>query len=124
MTAIYGQWHKQGTKNRADAVAIAKTWAEKLGHPIRMWNYPCKLLGLDVKAKDVPQNCPRAWANFYKEMAPYVNGAFAESETDRWFNNQLNYYVYSRVCWDNGVDVEAVLDEYFRSMFGAASGEM
>ena len=50
MTAIYGQWHKQGTKNRADAVAIAKTWAEKLGHPIRMWNYPCKLLGLDVKA--------------------------------------------------------------------------
>ena len=42
MAAIYGQWHKQGTKNRADAVAIAK------------------------------------------------------SETDRWFFNYLNYYVFTR----------------------------
>ena len=124
VTAIYGQWHKQGTKNRADAVAIAKTWAEKLGHPIRMWNYPCKLLGLDVKAKDVPQNCPRAWANFYKEMAPYVNGAFAESETDRWFFNYLNYYVFSKVCWDNDVDVDALLDEHYRLMFGAGAKDM
>jgi hypothetical protein len=124
MTAIYGQWHKQGTKNRADAVAIAKAWSEKLGHTIRMWNYPCKLLGLDVKAKDVPQNCPRAWANFYKEMAPYVNGAFAESETDRWFFNYLNYYVFSKVCWDNDVDVDALLDEHYRLMFGAGAKDM
>ena len=42
MAAIYGQWHKQGTKSRADAVAIA------------------------------------------------------ESETDRWFFNYLNYYVFTR----------------------------
>ena len=124
MLAIFGQWSKAGSKARAAAVDIAKAWSEKLGHPIRMWNYPCKLLGLDVKAKDVPQNCPRAWVNFYKELAPYVNGAFAESETDRWFYNYLNYYVFSKVCWNNDIDVDALLEEHYRLMFGPAAKDM
>jgi hypothetical protein len=57
-------------------------------------------------------------------LAPYIDGAFVESETDRWFNNQLNYYVYSRICWDNAADVEAILAGYFSDMFGPAAKPM
>ncbi len=53
-----------------------------------------------------------------------MRGAFAESETDRWIYNYLNYYVFSRVCWNPDADVEAILAEHHRLMFGAAAKEM
>ena len=95
-----------------------------LGHKIRLWNYPCKLLGLDVKGEGVPQNCPRAWVKFYSHSAKWINGAFAESESDRWFYNYLNYYAFSKVCWNNNVDVDALLKEHYRLMFGSAADDM
>ncbi len=53
-----------------------------------------------------------------------MTGAFAESESDRWIYNYLNYYVFSRVCWNPAADVEAILAEHHRLMFGAAAQEM
>ena len=74
--------------------------------------------------KDVPQLAPRAWAGYYRAVAPHVTGAFAESESDRWLYNYLNYYVFSRMCWNPDADVEAILAEHHRLMFGAAASEM
>jgi hypothetical protein len=67
---------------------------------------------------------PRAYAKCYKELAPLIRGAFAESETDRYFFNYLNYYVFSKVCWDNSVDVEELIREHHELMFGAGADEM
>lgn len=124
MVAPVGPWSLNCPDLLKAENAIVEGWARKLGHKVWLWNYANKWGVLVRKARGIPTPAPRAWAAYFKMLAPYIDGAFVESETDRWFNNQLNYYVYSRVCWDNGVDVEAVLDEYFRSMFGAASGEM
>ena len=124
MVAPTGPWSLYCKDLLAKENAIVKGWAEKLGHKVWMWNYANKWGVLVRKARGIPTPAPRAWAAYYKSLAPYIDGAFVESETDRWFNNQLNYYVYSRVCWDNGVDVEQILAMYFKDMFGAADGEL
>ena len=99
-------------------------WHAKLGRKVSLWNYPDKVACWNLEMKDVPQLAPRAWARYYRDVAPYVTGAFAESESDRWLYNYLNYYVFSRLCWNPEADVEAILAEHHRLMFGAAAKEM
>ena len=99
-------------------------WHEKLGRKVSLWNYPDKVDCWNLEMKDIPQLAPRAWAAYYRAVAPHVTGAFAESESDRWLYNYLNYYVFSRVCWNPETDVEAILAEHHRLMFGAAAEEM
>ena len=89
-----------------------------------LWNYPDKVDCWNLEMKDIPQLAPRAWASYYRAVAPHVTGAFAESESDRWLYNYLNYYVFSRVCWNPDADVEAILAEHHRLMFGSAAKEM
>lgn len=101
-----------------------RQWSEKVGHRISLWTYPLKGYGNNLKIPEVPQMTPKAWGAFYKEVAPWISGGFAESGSDRFFFNHLNYYVYSRIAWDNSVDVAAVLDEYYRLMFGAAAADV
>ena len=124
MVAPVGPWSMNCPDLLSSENAIVKGWAKKLGHKVWLWNYANKWGVLVRKANGIPTPAPRAWAAYFKMLAPYIDGAFVESETDRWFNNQLNYYVYSRICWDNGADVESVLSEYFRDMFGPAAADM
>jgi len=109
--------------DRAESDEV-RAWAAKLGRKVTLWNYPCKWQNSVVNLPGVPQLAPRAWAAYYKALAPVIDGAFAESESDRWSYNYLNYYVFSRVCWDPQVDVEAILAEHHRLMFGAAAKPM
>ena len=97
-------------------------WAEKLGKKIWCWNYPCKWGKMSMP--DIPQLSMRSYDAYYKKMAPYITGAYAESASDRAIYNYLNYYVFSKVCWDNSVDVKKILDEHYKLMFGPAAKEM
>ena len=101
-----------------------RRWHDKLGRKVSLWNYPDKVDCWNLEMKDVPQLAPRAWAAYYRAVAPHVTGAFAESESDRWIYNYLDYYVFSRLCWNPDADVEAILAEHHRLMFGAAAEEM
>ena len=124
MVAMIGPWGvRKAAQNDADN-AVIRAWAKKLGRNVWLWNYANKCGIFATKAKNIVTLAPRAWAEYYKSLADVIDGAFCESETERLFFNYLNYYVYSRVCWDVGTDVEAVLDEHHRLMFGAASAEM
>ena len=99
-------------------------WHEKLGRKVTLWNYPDKVACWNLEMADIPQIAPRAWASYYRAVAPHITGAFAESESDRWLYNYLNYYVFSRLCWNPAADVEEILAEHHRLMFGAAAPEM
>jgi hypothetical protein len=101
-----------------------RDWHAKLGRKVSLWNYPDKVECWNLEMKGMPQIAPRAWTSYYRAVAPYVTGAFAESESDRWLYNYLNYYVFSRLCWNPDADVEAILAEHHRLMFGAAAREM
>lgn len=75
--------------------------------PVWLWTYANKWGNRELP--DVPQMAPRSWGNYYKAAHGLITGAFAESESDRFLYNYLNYYVFSKVCWDVTLDVEALL---------------
>ena len=118
-----GPW-AEGTVIGAREKGEVAAWHDKLGRKVSLWNYPDKVDCWNLEMKDIPQLAPRAWASYYRAVAPYVTGAFAESESDRWIYNYLNYCVFSRVCWNPESDVEAILAEHHRLMFGSAAKEM
>ena len=119
-----GPWSRctPETLHRHNAEIAA--WAEKIGHKVWLWVYPCKVACFNVEMPDVPQMTPRAWGEYFKTLSGSIVGAFAESESDRWLYNYLNYYVFSRVCRDADTDVDAVLDEHYRLMFGPGAPHM
>jgi len=122
MVADTGPWAMARPKLLAEGEANIRAWSEKLGHKIWTWTYPNKHGQMAIDG--LPSMAPRTWGAYYKRMAPWIFGSFAECESERSFHNHLNYYVFSRVCWDSSTDVDAVVDEYHRLMFGAAAPEM
>ena len=118
-----GPW-AEGTAIGEREKGEVRAWHAKLGRKVSLWNYPDKVDCWNLEMKDIPQLAPRAWASYYRAVAPHVTGAFAESESDRWLYNYLNYYVFSRLCWNPEADVEAILAEHHRLMFGAGAQEM
>lgn len=121
MVARGGPWSEANAESAAKEKAEIRAWAEKLGRKVWLWNYPCKFRG---EFPAIPEHCPRAWAKYYQDLAPYIFGAFAQNTTTRWMYGHLNTYVYSKVCWNNRTDVDALLEEYYTLMYGAGRGEM
>ena len=123
MVAERGPWsipYPSHVKREYDEI---KAWAKKLGHRVAIWTYPCKYGQRNVP--NIPSGSPWMWAEYYKGILPWVDDVYAESETDRFVYHHIDYYVLSRLAWDNSVDTDAVIDEYFRLMYGeAAAGDM
>ena len=120
--ATHGPWgilYEAGMERQKKMI---RGWADKLGHKVWLWNYANK--GSTLTLPNVPQGTPRAWAKFYSSLAPYIGGAFAESESDRSIYNLLCYYIFGKVCWNPACDWQGMLDEYYRLMFGPAAAEM
>ena len=116
MVAVTGPFSIANPAKRAKDTARVKAWADKLGHKVWLWTYPNKVASLELPG--VPQFSMHAWAEYYLSMKPLVFGAFAESESDRWFYNHLNHYVFGRVMWDEHANVDQILAEYAERMFG------
>ena len=122
--AVRGQWSTGHPELIAKERKQITDWANKLGHKVWLWTYPGKHPSVGPDFDGIPQLCMHAWGQYYMDAADFIIGGFSESETDRFSFNYLNYYVYSRICWDNKTDIDAVLDEHYRLMFGAAAAEM
>ena len=121
MVARGGPWSEANPPAAAKEKAEIKAWAEKTGQKVWLWNYPCKFRG---EFPGIPEHCPRAWAKYYKDLSPWIFGAFAQNTTTRWMYGHLNTYVYSKVCWNNETDVDALLEEYYTLMYGKGREEM
>ena len=122
MVAKTGPWTVSRPKTFETQLGEIKAWSEKLGHKVWLWTYPHKVGG--YKLKDVPCIAPRAWYRFYSATQPYSDGAFCETECDRFVFMYLNYYVFAKLGWNAGLDVERLLDDHHEKMFGAAAPEM
>ena len=122
MVAEHGPWgiyNKQGQEKDNREI---RDWVNKMGRKTWLWNYANKFGKREMPG--IPQVTPKAVAKYYKEQSPYIFGAYMESETDKYIFNALNYYIFSKVCWDNNTDVYAVLNEYYKQMFGPAAEVM
>ena len=124
--AVGGPWACSRPDILDRQVAFVREWSGKLGGKVAwIWTYPMKNYGR-LQAHDVPQHAPRAFFEFYRRTAPYIDGSFVESnqEQDTIFYNYLNYYVFAKLAWQPDLDVEKLLAEHNRLMFGAAAGPM
>lgn len=122
--AVNGPWSTGRDGRIAREEKAVGDWCRKLGHKVWIWTYAAKHPSVGPNFDGIPQLSMHAWGSYYKRFSDKIFGCFAESETDRFSFNYLNYYVYSRVCWDAATDVDAVLDEHYRLMFGPAAAEM
>lgn len=122
MVAEGGPWSLTNPAQLKEQYDEIRAWKAKLGHKIWIWTYPSKFGELMIKG--VPCVGPHAWAKYYTDLKDAIIGGFMECESDRAIYNFLNYYVFSRVMWDASADPDAILDELYADLFGAAQGEM
>ena len=122
MVATRGPWALADGKTMEDDMRRVRDWTAKTGGSVWLWTYPQKYKETCIPG--IPDVAPRAWGEYYKRMDGMIFGTFAESESDRSIYHYLNYYVFSRVMWDMKADVDAVIDEHHRLMFGGAAPEM
>ena len=122
MVAEKGPWGVQYKDIWDRDNAEVAAWSRKIGRKIWLWNYPGKW-GRFARP-GIPQMTPQAYGKYYKSVADWTFGAYAESETDRMIYNYLNHYVFSKLMWNMKADVDAMLEEHYSLMFGAAAGEM
>lgn len=122
MVATAGPWSLRDEDFYRKTVRGVIDWRRKIGKDVWLWTYPGKVNAMDLPC--APQVAPRSWGEYYKRVAPHVFGAFNESESDSFYFNYLNFYVFSRVAWDTSVDVGEVVAEHHRLMYGKGANAM
>lgn len=122
MVARLGPWAEANGAQRLDD-AVIRSWYEKCGRKVWLWNYILKWNG-GFGIPGAPPLSPRAIGRYYQRLSPYIFGAFAESGCEKAIYQYLNYYVFAKVAWNPSIDVDALVDEHHRLMFGAAAPEM
>lgn len=122
MVAETGPWSLVDPGQHEMEASEIRGWTQKLGHRVWLWNYTNKIGTLAMPG--IPCYSPHAIGKYYQEVAPWIFGAFCQSEGDRFLFMALNYYVFSKVAWNNRFDYHAAVEEFYRVMFGAAASDM
>ena len=117
-----GPWSLGNRRQYETECGSVRAWARKMHRKIWMWTYVGKFY--EGVLPDIPLPAPRSWGRYYAGLSDAVDGYYAESETDWFFHHVLDYYVFSKVCWDPKTDVEALLAEHFRLMYGKGAKPM
>ena len=121
MLASSGPWKNRYPEAQRKDMELIREWDDFGGKKVWLWNYVNKFANA---YPGIPHSTPKAVGTFYKNAAPLIYGAFMESETDLYQFNLLNYYVFGKVAWNNRTDVEKLLQDYCRKMFGPAAAPM
>ena len=122
MVAERGPWGVQYKDLWDRDNAEVAAWSKKIGRKVWLWTYPGKW-GRH-RRPGIPQMTPKAYGLYFKSVKDWIFGAYAEGETDRIIYNYLNHYVFAKLMWNMDTDVDALLEEHYRLMFGAAAGEI
>lgn len=122
MVATTGPWAERNAPMRKMGDERVLAWTRKLNRKVWLWNYPHKL-GSNANP-GIPQMAPRTVGKYYKRLGPYTFGAFYECESDKWIFNYLNTYIFFKHAWNNSVDIDTLVDEHHKAMFGNGAPEM
>ena len=101
-------------------VELLKKWTKKFNGKIAIWTYPGKHMSKS-ELKGVPAMMHRETGKYLKHVRDYIYGCFLESETDFEIFHYLNYYTFAKVSWNLDTDVDKLLDEHYKLMFGAGA---
>ena len=104
-------------ETRKDDDQRIRAWHAATGLRLAAWVYA---MGkhMNKVIPDLPQMMPREAAKFITTYRKELAGVFWEAQSDRYIFNYLNYYVAAKMMWNNSLDLEKLLDDHYRSMFG------
>ncbi|MFN0052288.1 MAG: DUF4838 domain-containing protein [Planctomycetales bacterium] len=104
---------------RARNDANIRNWSEKAGGRIGLWDYA----GVGHTCTFAPTQHPHLIQAFYQQHRDRLAGSFMDtSSVALWSKGAPTMYVWMRLLWNPDVDVDAILDEWCRRMFGPAAG--
>jgi hypothetical protein len=107
-----------GTRGRQ--LDLVRRWSERMDGDLVLWVYTDQARPTKPIA-GVPQVEAHAIADFLRAVKPYCNGAFFENESTAQTFRFLDEYVTMKLLWDPDQDVDAMLQDYFRSFYGPAA---
>ena len=119
--ATRGPWSETDEKHQRDALTKLKIWNSKVNAKLKLWTYPGKYHG---EFPGIPTSTPHYASSFLKKVKPYIFGCYFESYTDYLFFNHLDFYIYGKILWDPDTDVDKLIDEYARLMYGDAAPQV
>ena len=122
MVAERGPWGINNPKGQERDLKEIIAWTKKLNHKVWLWTYLCKFGKTGFPG--VPSPTPHSLGVYLKQVTPYITGAYLESETDRFINNYLVYYIHGKYGWHNDINVDALIAEHHKLMFGKAAPVM
>ena len=116
-----GPWSMNVPSIREREDRRMREWVKRVKHKVTIGTYATKALAL---VAEVPNVTPRAVGAFLKSRKDSIYGCFFEVGSDHWMFDCLNCYVFAKVMWNMETDVEALLDEHCRLMYGPAAPQM
>ena len=124
MLCITGPWadHIKELKDTNDR--LIKQWNNKIncGEKVWLWNY---MTNINARVPEgVSPLSMHAMDRYYKRIKNDIRGAFLEAEINYFLFNYLNYNTFYKLMWNIDTDIDAMLKEHNRLMFGAASKPM
>ena len=119
--AAYGPWGERIPGYTEKTLDRVRAWREKLGGRQLIWHWT---YARPIYFPLVPAVSPRCIASYYRKVFPHFHGIYMESEPNYWLFLYLNWYVFHKVAWDVATDVEELLAEHHRLMFGPAAAPM
>lgn len=122
MVAVMGPWKEKSPEFQAQDDRLVIDWTKKIGKKIWMWNY------INSYGNKVPRGVPpistKCIASYYKCMAPYMFGAYVQSDSDYSLFQYLNHYIIHKLFWNNATDVDALMADHHQKLFGPAATPM
>ncbi len=96
-------------------------WAELTGGMVQTWDYSC----WPTDRTKAPFQYPHVLKEYYlhnrgKLIGTFINGGIP----DEWTTQHITMYCWMKLMWDPEIDVDAVMDEFCRRMFGPAEQPM
>jgi len=94
-------------------------WSAKIGGSITVWDYSDRGSGWTYG----PIQCPHLVRDFYQTNRDHIAGVFINGGIlSDWTTAAPTLYVWMKVLWNPDLDVDAVLDEMCRRLYGRAGG--
>ena len=101
-------------ENFQEAIDRLRAWRAKACLPVTTWDY-C------VGWTHGPYQYPHVVREFHQAIRDVVAGTFINGWTlGEWSNTAPTLYVWMKVLWNPDLDVDAVLDEMCRRLYGKA----
>lgn len=97
-------------------------WRELSGRKVQTWEYSC----WPADRTSAYYQYPHTLKEYYQHNRDKIVGSFINGtlNTDESVRHHITLYAWLRIMWNPDVDVDAILDEYARRMYGSASDEV